>query len=73
MHPVETERLLLRPWRDADLVPFAELNADPRVMERIGMHRAAADDFDHPHIREGHPMRRHVLYRIGQPEWKAAQ
>jgi len=30
---IETERLLLRPWRDADLAPFAALNADPDVME----------------------------------------
>lgn len=30
---VETERLLLRPWRDSDLAPFAALNADPEVME----------------------------------------
>ena len=27
-----TPRLLLRQWRDSDLAPFAELNADPRVM-----------------------------------------
>lgn len=27
-----TPRLLLRPWRDTDLVPFAALNADPEVM-----------------------------------------
>jgi RimJ/RimL family protein N-acetyltransferase len=27
-----TERLLLRQWRDADLEPFAVLNADPEVM-----------------------------------------
>jgi len=31
--PIETERLILRPWRDADLAPFAALNADPEVME----------------------------------------
>jgi RimJ/RimL family protein N-acetyltransferase len=30
---LKTERLLLRPWRDDDLAPFAALNADPRVME----------------------------------------
>ncbi len=28
-----TERLLLRPWREADRAPFAALNADPLVME----------------------------------------
>ena len=27
-----TPRLLLRPWRDEDLAPFAALNADPEVM-----------------------------------------
>jgi RimJ/RimL family protein N-acetyltransferase len=30
---IETARLRLRSWRDADLEPFAALNADPRVME----------------------------------------
>lgn len=29
----ETERLRLRQWQDSDLAPFAELNADPQVME----------------------------------------
>jgi RimJ/RimL family protein N-acetyltransferase len=29
---LRTERLLLRQWRDSDLEPFAELNADPEVM-----------------------------------------
>jgi RimJ/RimL family protein N-acetyltransferase len=33
------------------------------VMEKLGMTRDAADDFDHPLIAEGHPLRRHVLYR----------
>lgn len=30
---IRTDRLLLRPWRDSDLEPFAALNADPAVME----------------------------------------
>ena len=30
---IETARLLLRDWSDADSEPFAALNADPRVME----------------------------------------
>lgn len=29
----ETERLVLREWKEADREPFARLNADPRVME----------------------------------------
>ncbi|HEV2424161.1 MAG TPA: GNAT family N-acetyltransferase [Terriglobia bacterium] len=35
-----------------------------RVMERIGMSHSPADDFDHPRLPEGHPLRRHVLYRV---------
>lgn len=35
-----------------------------RVMQRLGMTRDPSDDFDHPGLPEGHPMRRHVLYRI---------
>jgi len=30
-----TERLILRPWRDSDVDPFAALNADPEVMEHF--------------------------------------
>jgi RimJ/RimL family protein N-acetyltransferase len=36
------------------------------VMERIGMTRSPADDFDHPSIPENHPLRRHVLYRVSR-------
>lgn len=32
-YTIKTERLILRPWREEDLEPFAQLNADPRVME----------------------------------------
>lgn len=35
-----------------------------RVMEKIGMTHDPADDFDHPNLPEGHPLRRHVLYRL---------
>jgi len=35
-----------------------------RVMEKIGMRRDPDDDFDHPALPEGHPLRRHVLYRV---------
>jgi len=30
---IQTERLLLRPWKEEDLEPLARMNADPRVME----------------------------------------
>jgi len=35
-----------------------------RVMEKIGMTHDPRDDFDHPLLPEGHPLRRHVLYRL---------
>jgi ribosomal-protein-alanine N-acetyltransferase len=35
-----------------------------RVMEKLGMQRDPSDDFDHPSLPEGHPLRRHALYRI---------
>lgn len=38
-----------------------------RVMEKLGMTRDPADDFDHPKLPEGHPLRRHVLYRLSRP------
>lgn len=34
------------------------------VMRRLGMTRDPGDDFDHPHLPEGQPLRRHVLYRL---------
>lgn len=40
-----------------------------RVMEKIGMTHDPADDFDHPALEEGHPLRRHVLYRLGRSFW----
>ena len=39
------------------------------VMERIGMSRDPKDDFDHPKLPKGHPLRRHVLYRLQANEW----
>ncbi len=38
-----------------------------RVMEKIGMTHDEADDFDHPLLPAGHPLRRHVLYRQRRP------
>lgn len=38
-----------------------------RVMEKLGMQYSA--DFDHPRLPEGHPIRRHVLYRLPRAVW----
>lgn len=45
--------------------------ASLRVMEKLGMHRDPAEDFDHPLVPDGHPLRRHVLYRVRRDEWTA--
>jgi ribosomal-protein-alanine N-acetyltransferase len=42
------------------------------VMERLGMSHDPADDFDHPRLAPGHPLRRSVLYRISRDRWRAA-
>jgi RimJ/RimL family protein N-acetyltransferase len=41
-----------------------------RVMERLGMRRNAREDFDHPRVPLGHPLRRHVLYRLSARDFK---
>jgi RimJ/RimL family protein N-acetyltransferase len=104
--------LILRPWRDEDLEPYARINADARVrehfpsvlsreesdaeaartcveyafgelglrelvaftvlankasrrvMEKLGMRHSPEDDFEHPDLPPGHPLRQHVLYRL---------
>jgi RimJ/RimL family protein N-acetyltransferase len=37
------------------------------VMERIRMVHDPEGDFDHPHLLEGSPLRRHLLYRAAAP------
>ncbi len=58
----------------AEVVAFtAPGNARSRaVMERLGMRRDPADDFDHPLVAAGHPLRRHVLYRAKRPAARPA-
>lgn len=42
---IETDRLILREWRDADREPFAAMSRDPEVMATLGplMTRAESD------------------------------
>jgi RimJ/RimL family protein N-acetyltransferase len=53
----------------AEIVSFTavENRRSIRVMERLGMTRDSADDFDHPGLPPGHRLRPHVLYRTRRP------
>lgn len=52
-----------------EIVSFTSLLNRPSraVMERIGMHDSG-QDFDHPAVPEGSPLRRHCLYRLRRDE-----
>lgn len=49
-----------------EIVSFTPVNnqRSRRVMEKIGMSYDLDGDFDHPKLSQGHPLQRHVLYRI---------
>ncbi len=42
-----------------------------KLMQRLGMERNPADDFDHPMLEEGHPLLRHVLYRLNKDRFES--
>ena len=79
MAEISTERLIMRGWREADLlrtlglpevvaVTMARNVRSQAVMRRIGMITDPAEDFDDPDVDEG-PLRRHVVYRkLRDPE-----
>jgi ribosomal-protein-alanine N-acetyltransferase len=51
-------------WHEVVAMTAVQNLRSQRVMRRLGMTRDPADDFEHPKVEEGHPLRRHVLYRI---------
>ena len=53
-----------------DIVSFtaAVNHKSRRVMDKLGMTRDGGADFDHPSVREGDPVRPHVLYRLSAEE-----
>lgn len=56
-----------------EIVSFAVENnqRSTAVMERIGMRRDRARDFDHPDIPETHRhLKRHAFYRLSANEWR---
>ena len=56
-----------------EIVSFTTTANEPSqaVMRRLGMRTDPAENFDHPNVPEGHPVRRHVLYRLTAQEWRA--
>jgi RimJ/RimL family protein N-acetyltransferase len=44
-----------------------------RVMQRIGMVHDEPGDFDHVRLPDGHPLQRHVLYRIDRAQWETTR
>jgi RimJ/RimL family protein N-acetyltransferase len=54
-----------------EIVSFtAKINLpSQKVMQAIGMQRDPADDFDHPNLPNGDPLKPHVLYRISRQQW----
>lgn len=52
--------------REIVAMTVPENRASRRVMEKLGMAHDPADDFDHPLLPAGHPLRRHVLYRTAR-------
>lgn len=53
---IKTERLILRPWRESDFLPYSQINSDKKVMEFIPgtISREESDD----------------MVRSYQEEWK---
>lgn len=68
----EAARAVLRHGVEVlDLGPIISFTASQnirsrRVMEAIGLTRDPREDFDHPKLAKGHPLRCHVLYRLVQ-------
>jgi RimJ/RimL family protein N-acetyltransferase len=61
--------------RDFDEIVSFTVPANVRsraVMERLGMTRDPAGDFEHPNLPADSPLRRHVLYRLSREAWLAA-
>lgn len=59
-----------------EIVSFAVKDNRPSiaVMERIGLRRDEAGDFDHPRVPDSHPqLKPHVLYRLTVSEWCAVR
>ncbi|HEY2108896.1 MAG TPA: GNAT family protein [Candidatus Acidoferrales bacterium] len=54
-----------------ELVSFTAIGNERsrRVMAKVGMTHDATENFDHPGLSAGDPLRRHVLYRVTREKW----
>jgi RimJ/RimL family protein N-acetyltransferase len=54
-----------------EIVSFTALTNTPSraVMRRLGMHNSE-QDFEHPNVPTGHPLRTHCLYRLSRQQWR---
>ena len=69
------EAVLAAAFAEHDFPEIVAFTAVPNVrsaalMQRLGMTRDPADDFDHPGVAEGHLLRRHVLYRLSRADYE---
>ena len=56
-----------------EIVAFTACGNEPSraVMRRLGMANDPAEDFDHPAVPQGSPVRRHCLYRLARAAWQS--
>jgi ribosomal-protein-alanine N-acetyltransferase len=59
------------PLRMEEVVSFTVPANEPSwsLMGKLGMRPDG--DFEHPRVPEGHPLRRHLLYRLTRADWMA--
>ena len=65
-------------FEEAGLVEIVSMTAvenvrSRAVMDQLAMTHDPVDDFDHPRVPDGHPLKRHVLYRLTSARWHAMQ
>lgn len=69
------EAVIASAFAEHDFPEIVAFTAVPNIrsatlMQRLGMTRDPGDDFDHPAVPEGHPLRRHVLYRLKRADFE---
>lgn len=68
------EAVIASAFAEHDFPEIVAFTAEPNIrsaglMQRLGMTRDPADDFNHPNVAAGHPLRPHVLYRLKRDDF----